>query len=57
MKVVVLFLSDGGDCTSNPNMLKDSLQKILDKFKKKIIHWWNLGFGYGAEETVLKDMS
>ncbi len=57
MKVIVLFLSDGGDCSFNPNSLEESLTKLKAEYKNEIINWWNMGFGPGAEATVLKKMT
>ena len=32
LKFVVLFLSDGGDCEPNANLLTESLKKVETKF-------------------------
>ena len=51
-----MFLSDGGDCDEFIKLEKE-LNELKSKYGKRVSRWWNIGFGPGAETSVLKKMT
>ena len=54
LKKIVMFLSDGGDCEKDKNLLPNSIKTFMSKHQKNIEFWWNVGFGPGADNGALR---
>jgi hypothetical protein len=52
MKKVILFLSDGGDCCGDSNLLINSLNNLKNLYKNIIEAFWCVGFGNDAKSAA-----